>query len=104
MDTHRIRMSYSRDEKTPPNIFTDHDWVRQHEKELLEQYGECSIIVYREKVIGVGKSYQEALEDAERNLPPDVTEITPIHEWLYRRHPFFRALPGALDVPSQDRE
>jgi hypothetical protein len=100
----RIRMSYARDEQTPPNIFTDHDWVRLHEKELLEKYGECSILVYQEKVIGVGRTYQEALDDAERNLPPDVAEITPIHEWLSYRHPFLRALLGSLNLPAQDQK
>jgi hypothetical protein len=45
-------------------------------------------------VIGVGDSLQASLEDAERNLPPDIGKITPIHEWLGRRHPFLCALPG----------
>jgi len=55
MDTPRIRMSHPYGQ-TPPNVFSDYDWVRRHEKELLEQYGECSIIVYKEQVIGVGDS------------------------------------------------
>ena len=100
MNTQRIRLSYARDEKTPPNIFTDHDWVRRHEKELLEKYGECSILVFKEQVIGVGNSFQESLEDAERNLPPGDEEITPVHEWLGQRHPFLRALPGNFEVPD----
>ena len=95
MDTPRIKMGHAYGE-TPPNIFTDFDWVRRNEKTLLEQYGECSIIVYREKVIGVGATYDEALVDAERRLPEDVKEVTPIHERLHHRHPFFRMRPKVV--------
>jgi hypothetical protein len=101
MDTPRIRMSHPYGE-TPPNIFSDYDWVRRHEQELLEQYGECSIIVYQEQVIGVGDSYQASLEDAERNLPPEVGEITPIHEWIVYRRPFWRVQPRP--VPNHREE
>mgnify|MGYP001195674178 CR=1 FL=1 len=103
MDTPRIRMSHPYGQ-TPPNIFSDHDWVRHHEKELLEKYGECSILVYNEQVVGTGDSLQAAIEDAERNLPPEVGEITPIHEWLGYRHPFLRALPGHFEVPDPNHE
>lgn len=95
MDTPRIKMGHAYGE-TPPNVFTDFDWVRRNEKELLEQYGECSIIVYREKVIGLGATYDEALLDAERRLPTDVKEVTPIHERLHHRHPFFRIRPKVV--------
>jgi hypothetical protein len=64
---------------------------------LLEKYGECSIIVYEQKVIGVGDTYDEALADAERNLPPEIKEITPIHERLRHRHPFLRVRPRPLE-------
>ncbi|MCC7449550.1 MAG: hypothetical protein IT324_19170 [Anaerolineae bacterium] len=67
----------------------DFDWIRRHEKELLAQYGECSIIVYKEQVIGVGPTYAAALENAEQNLPPEVREVTPVHQWLRYRHPFW---------------
>src|SRR5258708_2736042 len=92
MDTPRIKMGHAYGE-TPPNVFTDFDWVRRNEKALLEQYGECSIIVYKEKVIGVGTTYDEALADAERRLPQDVNKVTPIHERLHHRHPFYRVCP-----------
>jgi hypothetical protein len=95
MDTPRIRMGHAYGE-TPANVFADFDWVRRNEKQLLDQYGECSIIVYREKVIGVGATYDEALADAERNLPPDVETVTPVHERLHHRHPFFRVHPKAV--------
>jgi len=92
MENARIRMGHAYGE-TPPNVFADFDWVRRHERELLEQYGECSIIVFQQQVIGVGPTYDEALVDAERNLPSDVDEITPIHERLHQRQPFFRVHP-----------
>lgn len=83
----RIRMGHPYGQ-TPPNIFSDFDWIRRHEKELLEKYGECSLNVYKEQVLGTGATYAAALEDAERNLPPDAGEVTPVHQWLYHRHMF----------------
>jgi hypothetical protein len=80
----RIKMTHAYGE-TPKSAFTDFDWVRRHEKELLEQYGECSIIVYKEKVIGIGPTYAEAVTDAEAKLPLEVEEVTPIHERLTYR-------------------
>jgi len=68
--------------ETPKNVFTDFDWVRRHEKELLEKYGEVSVIVYKEEVLGVGETYEEAVADAEAKLPPEVDEVTPVHERL----------------------
>ena len=68
--------------------------MRRNEKSLLAQYGECSIIVYRQKVIGVGATYDAAVEDAEHNLPSSVEEVTPIHERLHQRHPILRVLPS----------
>jgi hypothetical protein len=93
IDKPRIRMT---DEygKTPANVFTDFDWIHKHRQELLEQYGECSIIVYKERVIGVGETYEAALADAEQNLSPDATEeITPVHQILRHRNPFSRVNP-----------
>ena len=90
MTPSRIRLSYSRDEKTPPNIFSDHDWVRHNETELLEKYGERFIVVFQEEVLGVGDTYESALEDAEKNLPPEITEATPVVELLHHRHPEIR--------------
>jgi hypothetical protein len=101
MNSKRIRLSYSRDEKTPPNLFTDHDWVRRNEKALLGTFGERCIVVYKETVLGVGDTYEEAVADAERNLPPGVDEVTPIVELLRRRHPFLRVRPGPIERPAQ---
>ena len=92
MNTSRIRMTHNYGE-TPKNVFSDFDWIRRNEKELLEKYGECSIIVYKQQVIGVGSTYEEAIESAEQNLPEDVTEVTPVHQWLFQRHPLQRLYP-----------
>jgi hypothetical protein len=93
-------MSHHYGEKTPLNVFSDFDWSRLHEKELLEKYGECSVIVYEEQVIGVGATYDEALANAERNLPPDLGEITPIHRPIFHRQPFFRVRPQSVKDDS----
>ncbi len=76
--------------QTPANYFTDFEWIRRHENDLLEKYGECSIIVYEEQVLGVGPTYAAALADAERNLPDDSSIITPVHQWLRERSPILR--------------
>lgn len=104
MATSRIRLSYSRDEKTPLNIFSDHDWVRRNEKRLLDQYGERCIVVFNEEVLGVGDTYEAAVEDAEKNLAPDVDEVTPIVELLHHRHPFLRVRPGPVDFPAHQSD
>lgn len=71
MSSSRIQMSHPLGQ-TPPNVYSDFDWSRRHEKELLAQYGGCSIIIYREQVLGTGPTYAAVLEDAERNLPKEV--------------------------------
>lgn len=102
MTTSRIRLSYSRDEETPANLFTDHDWFRQHQEELLAKYGECFIVIYHEEVIGVGNTYEAAVQAAEANLPPDDSKITPIVELLRERHPFFRVRPNIVQTSAQE--
>lgn len=92
MNTSRIRMSHAYGQ-TPANVFTDFDWIRRHEKELLAKYGECSLIVYKEQVLGVGQNYDEAVVDAERKLPPEGAEVTPVHRRIFYRHPFLGSLP-----------
>lgn len=82
--TSRINMRHPYGQ-TPKNTFTDFDWVRRHEKEVLEKYGECSIIVYNQEVIGVGATYAAAVEDAEAKLPSNIVEVTPVHEQLRHR-------------------
>jgi tetrahydromethanopterin S-methyltransferase subunit H len=89
MATSQIRMGHPYGQ-TPPNVYSDFDWIHEHKKELIEKYGECHVIVYQQQVLGVGATYKEALENAERDLPSDMGEITPVHDWVGYRHPFFR--------------
>jgi hypothetical protein len=95
MNTKRIRMTHKYGE-TPKNIFGDFEWIHLHRQELLEKYGECSIIVYNKQVIGVGKTYEAAVENAEQNLPEDVKEVTPVHQWLFQRNPLQRIYPEPI--------
>ena len=95
VDTIRIRTSHAYGE-VYPNVFNDFDWVRERREELLEKYGECVVLVYQQKVIGIGKTQKEAIEDAERNLPPAVTQVTPITEYLRYRHPILRVRPDSV--------
>lgn len=102
MKPSRLHLSYARDERTPENIFSDHDWVRGHREELLNQFGERFIVVYQEHVLGVGDTYEAAVQDAEHNLPPGDAEVTPIVELLRKRQPFFRIRPGSGQVRTLD--
>lgn len=79
------------------NVWSDFEWVRTHRAELMQQYGTCVILVYREQVVGVGKTEKEAEEDAESRLPSDFSEvITPITYYLAQRHPFLRVHPTSV--------
>jgi hypothetical protein len=69
--------------------------LHYNRQKLLDQYGERVVVIYQEKVIGIGDTYQEAIDDAEHNLPPDIGEITPLVELLGYRHPFFRVRPSS---------
>ncbi len=90
MNTPRIKTGHAPAQTTPPHITSDHDWVRQHESELRERYGEVYLVVYQQQVYGVGRTYQQALDDAEAHLPPDLAEIEVRVESLHR-HPPTRA-------------
>lgn len=87
MDTPRIRMGLKRDEH-PSNLYRDFEWVRSNEKALLEKYGECILLIYQEQVIGQGDTYEAAVADAERNLAPDIQEVTPLMYFLHESKPF----------------
>ena len=99
MSSPRIRVSHAKGE-VYPNVWSDFDWVHEHRKELLEKYGEGFVLVYQKEVIGFGKTLKEAEEDAERNLPPEVAEVTPITQMLRHRHPFFRVRPTPVRPDS----
>ena len=87
MDSKRIRLGHAANEPAAPNTFPDFEWVREHRNELLATYGESVILVYEKRVIGAGKTIQEAVEDAERHLPAEVEQVTPITEFLWQRYP-----------------
>lgn len=89
----RIRTSHPAGH-TPPNVFSDHDWIRRHQQALIEEYGEVFIVVYKEQVLGIGDTRDEAIENAERNLPDDVEFVTPLVDRLYIPNPFMRIVPS----------
>ncbi len=92
MNTPHIQTSHAYGE-TPPNTYPDFEWARTHEAELLEQYGECVLIIYERQVLGSGQTIAEAEVDAERHLPAESGVITPITVYLHYRHPFRRVRP-----------
>jgi hypothetical protein len=75
---------------TPANTFSDFEWIRENQDKLLALYGECSLIVYNKVVLGTGRTYEEALLDAEQHLPPDAGVITPVHQWLRKKRAIYR--------------
>jgi len=83
----QIQMVHPRGQ-TPSNIFPDFEWIKAYQGELISQYGEVSILVHQQQVIGVGEHYAEALAAAENNpLLPSDSVITPMHYHL-ARNPF----------------
>jgi hypothetical protein len=81
----KLKMSHAKGE-VADNTFDDIQWVRDHWQTLLKQYGEVSILVYQQAVIGVGNTYAEAIANAENQLSDDSdTPVTPIHERLRPR-------------------
>jgi hypothetical protein len=90
MAERRIRTGGPLEERIPQHIIADHDWVHVHRDELIDKYGETYVIVYQQKVLGVGKSREEALTNAERNLAPDIDQIAVMVEWVGHRRPLLR--------------
>src|SRR5689334_22678171 len=89
----RIRTSHQ-DGEVAPNTWRDFDWVHENEAKLLEQYGECVLLVYNEHVIGHGATIEEAIAQAEQTVPQSMTDVTPITHFLQHRYPFFRVYPN----------
>jgi hypothetical protein len=82
--------------QTPPHVFTDFEWIRRHEAELLAKYGEGSILVFHQRVIGSGKTYQAALDDARQRLADEPGEFYPVHQWLRQRPAFTLVRPAGI--------
>jgi hypothetical protein len=75
MPRSRININPPYDEPIPTHVYSDRDWLMNHKEELIEQYGHCFILVYHERVLGTGKTWEETLQEAERNLPPNIGDI-----------------------------
>jgi hypothetical protein len=78
----RIKTDFEKDEPLPENIFPDFAWAGEQRVSLYEKYGDAVVVVYKQEVIGVGKSYAEALSNAEENLPAEPELITPILKYI----------------------
>lgn len=89
MDTPRIRTGHAKG-KVAPNTWDDFEWARLHHTELLDQYGSCVAFIYQQQVLGTGKTYGEALANAEKNLPSEIPEATPITYLIGPRHRLHR--------------
>ena len=89
MNASRIQTGHPHGE-TPTNTRSDLAWIHDHEEELLAQFGERMILVFEQKVIGVGNTYAEMVQDAEHNLSPEIPVATPVTYFLHQRQPFFR--------------
>lgn len=100
MNSPRIKITHAYGEVCP-NVWSDFAWIRENRKTLLEQYGECIILVYEKHVIGTGQTLDEAVEDADRHLPDEVEQITPVTEFLRHHNPFWRVRPILLK-PEQE--
>lgn len=102
MGRKRIRTTHQRGERAPEHIFTDHDWIRAHQEELIEQYGECYMIVYHEQVIATGQTREEVVENAEHNLSPEIEQIDVMIEWVGHRHRISRARSQLLPADQPE--
>jgi hypothetical protein len=86
MSESRIKTYHNYNEPTPGYVYQDRNWVFEHETELLEKYGRCYIVPYRQQVLGKGDSYDEAIADAERNLPSEIAQIEALVIWIGPHH------------------
>jgi hypothetical protein len=96
MNKHPIKMTHAKGEPMPPNTVPDNDWFRENREQLLEEYGECMVLIFEGKIIGTGQTYSETIENALENLSPDSPEITPVMRVLQHRNPFLRARPDPI--------
>lgn len=85
MKARRLRTGGPAGESVPRQIVEDHDWLQDHRDELIEQYGECYMIVHKHQVLGTGQTYDEALNSAENNLSPEIDDLPIMVEWVGKR-------------------
>ena len=89
MTVSRVHMGHQKGE-VAPNTWDDFGWARTHHNDLLAEYGVCVALIYQQKVIGTGATYEEALENAEANLAPEISDATPILYLINHRHRLYR--------------
>ena len=89
MTASRVHMGHQKGE-VAPNTWDDFGWARTHHNDLLAEYGVCVALIYQQKVIGTGATYEEALENAEANLAPEISDATPILYLINHRHRLYR--------------
>ena len=85
MNAPRIVTNHKGDEAYP-NVWVDFEWAAENRQALLNEYGECIVLIFQKEVVGVGQTLQAAEEDAERRLPPEADQITPITYFLGYPH------------------
>lgn len=78
----RLKVSFPQGEKLPPNFANDYAWFKENRNALSEKYGSAVVVVYENQLLAVGATYQEALSNAENNLPDSPEIITPIVEFI----------------------
>jgi hypothetical protein len=92
----RIQIAFPKDEPMPANIFPDFQWFRENRLELFKKYGSCVVVIYKQEIIGMGKTSKEALADAESRLADDIELITPIVEYVSNPYRI-----GLLNIPPK---
>lgn len=78
----RIKTGYNQEETMPMNMPADFEWVKRNRDSLLEKYGSCLVVVFEQKLLAVGNTYDEAIRNAESNLPESPEIITPVVKYI----------------------
>jgi len=78
----KLHSSSAYGEPTPKSYFEDMAWIRANRRHLVEQYGDCYIVVYAGKVLGVGQTRLEAFSNSEANLPEELSDIVPAYDYI----------------------
>jgi hypothetical protein len=82
----RIKIGFAKDEPTPASVFHDLAWVSDNRLDLYQKYGRCYVLVYQEEIIGTGKTIDEAIQDADSRLSPEIELITPAIGSVFNPH------------------
>lgn len=81
----KFRTNVAFGEPTPKSYFEGMSWIRANRRQLVEQYGDCYIVVYNEKVLATGQTYQEAMSNAENDAPIELEGVAIAYDyrWIY---------------------